>query len=106
MEFLRSLVPTVISGDGVATEPGGSLPRETGPRLLKVKRLGLLGMGSTIEEEPPHQAASNIARPPRSSRTRLRGHLLHIRRELSYPVGEDGGGCDGSARNGELEMFV
>lgn len=73
MEFLRSLVPTVISGDGVATEPGGSLPRETGPRLLKVKRLGLLTMGSTIEEEPQDPVLSNLARPPRSGRTRLKG---------------------------------
>lgn len=41
MEFLKSLVPTVISGDGglPATDGGGVWPRETGPRLLRMKRL-------------------------------------------------------------------
>ncbi len=41
MEFLKSLVPTVISGDGglPATDAGGVWPRETGPRLLRMKRL-------------------------------------------------------------------
>uniref|UniRef100_A0A3Q1ITR4 Uncharacterized protein n=1 Tax=Anabas testudineus TaxID=64144 RepID=A0A3Q1ITR4_ANATE len=51
MEFLKSLVPAVISGEG-ATEHGGALPRETGPRLLRMKRMGLLAMGQTIEEDP------------------------------------------------------
>lgn len=56
MEFLKSLV---ISGDGGGTvESGGLLPRETGPRLLRVKRLSLLSMGPTIDEdqEAPGQA--------------------------------------------------
>uniref|UniRef100_A0A8D0ANC1 Furry homolog, like n=1 Tax=Sander lucioperca TaxID=283035 RepID=A0A8D0ANC1_SANLU len=51
MEFLKSLVPSVISGEG-PIEHGGVLPRETGPRLLRMKRLGLLAMGQTIEEVP------------------------------------------------------
>uniref|UniRef100_A0A4W6EDW8 Furry homolog, like n=1 Tax=Lates calcarifer TaxID=8187 RepID=A0A4W6EDW8_LATCA len=51
MEFLKSLVPAVISGEG-PTEHGGALAKETGPRLLRIKRLGLLAMGQTIEEGP------------------------------------------------------
>lgn len=51
MEFLKSLVPAVISGEG-PIEHGGALPRESGPRLLRMKRLGLLAMGQTIEEDP------------------------------------------------------
>uniref|UniRef100_A0A3Q0T083 Furry homolog, like n=1 Tax=Amphilophus citrinellus TaxID=61819 RepID=A0A3Q0T083_AMPCI len=50
MDFLKSLVPAVISGEG-STEHGGTEPREPGPRLLRVKRLGLLSMGQTIEED-------------------------------------------------------
>ena len=71
MEFLRSLVPTVISGEGVAPETalsrekGAALLRETGPRLLSMKRLSLLAMSSTIQEEDVS------ARPPRP--TGLRG---------------------------------
>ncbi|XP_076873220.1 uncharacterized protein LOC143523009 [Brachyhypopomus gauderio] len=49
MDFLKSLV---ISGDGGgASEAAGSSPRETGPRLLRMKRLSLLAMGQTIEED-------------------------------------------------------
>uniref|UniRef100_A0A8D3ARR9 Furry homolog, like n=1 Tax=Scophthalmus maximus TaxID=52904 RepID=A0A8D3ARR9_SCOMX len=51
MEFLKSLVPAVMSGEGTV-EHGGALPRETGPRLVRMKRLGLLAMGQTIEEDP------------------------------------------------------
>lgn len=51
MEFLRSLVPAVISGDGSA-EQFGALPRETGPRLISIKRLGFLAMGQTVDEDP------------------------------------------------------
>ena len=72
MEFLRSLVPTVISGEGVAPETAlsrekgaAALPRETGPRLLSMRRLSLLAMGSTVQEEDAS------ARPPRP--TGLRG---------------------------------
>lgn len=51
MEFLRSLVPAVISGEGSA-EQFGALPRETGPRLISIKRLGFLAMGQTVDEDP------------------------------------------------------
>lgn len=71
MEFLKSLVPAAMSGEGPA-EPGGALPRETGPRLLRVKRLGLLAMGQTIEEDTTNRVTS-ATRPARSSRTRLKG---------------------------------
>ncbi|KAL4635429.1 hypothetical protein GN956_G14687 [Arapaima gigas] len=48
----QSLVPTAVSAD-VALETGAGPPvRESGPRLLRVKRLGLLSMGHTIEESP------------------------------------------------------
>ncbi|XP_017543392.1 protein furry homolog-like [Pygocentrus nattereri] len=67
MEFLRSLVPTVISGDGGGlVEPTGLLPREMGPRLLRMKRLSLLSMGQTIEEDPGGLAQP--VRPPRLTR--------------------------------------
>lgn len=77
MEFLKSLVPSVISGEG-ATEHGGALPRETGPRLLRMKRMGLLAMGHTIEEDlvdPVIEIDPEIgsSRPARSTRTRLKG---------------------------------
>uniref|UniRef100_A0A667Y7E7 Furry homolog, like n=1 Tax=Myripristis murdjan TaxID=586833 RepID=A0A667Y7E7_9TELE len=66
MEFLKSLVPAVISGDG-PIEHGGALPRETGPRLLRMKRLGLLAMGQTIDEDQvdPATSSSRLARPSR-----------------------------------------
>ncbi|KAG8003464.1 Protein furry-like protein-like [Nibea albiflora] len=51
MDFLKSLVPAVISGEG-PIEHGGALPKDTGPRLLRMKRLGLLVMGQTIDEDP------------------------------------------------------
>lgn len=51
MDFLKSLVPAVISGEG-PIEHGGALPKDTGPRLLRMKRLGLLVMGQTIDEGP------------------------------------------------------
>nr|XP_054590835.1 protein furry homolog-like isoform X2 [Nothobranchius furzeri] len=51
MDFLKSLVPAVISGEA-PVEHGVILPKESGPRLLRMKRLGLLTMGQTIEEDP------------------------------------------------------
>lgn len=77
MEFLRSLVPAAISGEG-PIEHGGALPRETGPRLLRMKRLGLLAMGQTIEEDPVDamikvDLGTGSSRPARSNRTRLKG---------------------------------
>uniref|UniRef100_A0A8C4H0C4 Furry homolog, like n=1 Tax=Dicentrarchus labrax TaxID=13489 RepID=A0A8C4H0C4_DICLA len=76
MEFLKSLVPAVISGEG-PIEHGGAVPRDSGPRLLRMKRLGLLVMGQTIDEDPidpvievdPGIASST---PARSNRTRLK----------------------------------
>ncbi|KAK9518921.1 hypothetical protein VZT92_021687 [Zoarces viviparus] len=51
MEFLKSLVPGGMSGEG-PVDHGGGLARDTGPRLLRIKRLGLLAMGQTTEEYP------------------------------------------------------
>lgn len=77
MEFLKSLVPAVISGEG-PTEHGGALAKETGPRLLRIKRLGLLAMGQTIEEGPVDpmlevDPGTGSSRPDRSNQTRLKG---------------------------------
>lgn len=77
MEFLKSLVPAVISGDGY-NEHKEVVPRDSGPRLLRLKRLGLLAMGQTIDEDPierkmgvdPGMRSSRLAC---SSRTRFKG---------------------------------
>lgn len=79
MEFLKSLVPAVISGEG-PLEHGTASPRETGPRLLR-KRFGLLAMGQTIEEDPVDvvmEVDSGIgsSRPVGSYRTHLRGMMM------------------------------
>ncbi|XP_052391588.1 protein furry homolog-like isoform X2 [Carassius gibelio] len=57
MEFLKSLVPTVISGDGglPATDTGVVWPRETGPRLLRMKRL----VSQASEEEQDGSSLTN-----------------------------------------------
>nr|XP_023679418.1 protein furry homolog-like isoform X2 [Paramormyrops kingsleyae] len=74
MDFLKSLVPAAVSGEVNLEEGGGSAPspglRETGPRLLRVKRLNLLSMGQAVEEGP-----EGPARGPkliRSNRNRLK----------------------------------
>ncbi|XP_056115791.1 protein furry homolog-like isoform X2 [Rhinichthys klamathensis goyatoka] len=74
MEFLKSLVPTVISGDGglQATDTGGVWPRETGPRLLRMKRL----VSQTNEED--QDGSSPTSRPA----VRLQRH----RAKASVPV--------------------
>lgn len=77
MEFLKSLVPAVISGEG-HIEHDGAVPKDTGPRLLRMKRLGLLVMGQTIDEDPVDQMIEvdpgiSSSRPARSNRTRLKG---------------------------------
>lgn len=77
MEFLRSLVPAVISGE-TPVEHGSALPKDSGPRLLRMKRLGLLSMGQTIEEDPidPEtkvQSRLSSSRPAWSNQTRLKG---------------------------------
>lgn len=77
MEFLKSLVPAVISGEG-PIDHSGAVPRDTGPRLLSMKRLGLLVMGQTIDEDPEDlmivvEPGTGSSRPARSNRTRLKG---------------------------------
>lgn len=64
MEFLKSLVPGAMSAEGPVEHRGG-LPRETGPRLLRMRRLSLLAMGQAIEEVP--------AEPVRWNRTGVKG---------------------------------
>ncbi|XP_034036419.1 protein furry homolog-like isoform X6 [Thalassophryne amazonica] len=70
MEFLRSLVPAVISGEG-SIEHVGEMPKEMGPRLLHMKRLGLLAMGQTIEEDLV-DLVTDSTRPVCINRTRLK----------------------------------
>lgn len=82
MDFLKSLVPAVISGEG-PIEHGGALPKDTGPRLLRMKRLGLLVMGHTIDEDPVDPMMEvdpgiGSSRPARNG-ARLKGTTqLHI----------------------------
>ncbi|KAM6920926.1 protein furry homolog-like isoform 5-T5 [Xenentodon cancila] len=76
MEFLKSLVPAAISGEG-PVEHGGSLPKESGTRLLRMKRLGLLAMGQTVEEDLVDPVINSFAgmsssRLAHSSQTRLK----------------------------------
>ncbi|XP_053287004.1 protein furry homolog-like isoform X4 [Pleuronectes platessa] len=94
MEFLKSLVPAAISGEG-PSEHGGALPRETGPRLLRMKRLGLLVMGQTIEEVPVDPVIevgprTGSSRPGSSNRARFKGHIRHIRK-ISFLLHVGGG---------------
>ncbi|KAM6362283.1 protein furry homolog-like isoform 4-T4 [Alca torda] len=49
MEFLKKIVPTVISGDVVVDV--GSTARESSPRLLKMRRVRLFSLGQTIDED-------------------------------------------------------
>ncbi|XP_053920506.1 protein furry homolog-like isoform X1 [Cuculus canorus] len=49
MEFLKKIVPTAVSGDVVLDI--GSTARESSPRLLKMKRVRLLLLGQTIDED-------------------------------------------------------
>lgn len=77
MEFLKSLVPAVISGEGSA-ELFGALPRETGPRLISIKRLGLMVMGQTVDEDPVDHLATidpglNSSRPARRNQSPQKG---------------------------------
>lgn len=77
MEFLKSLVPAVISGEG-PTDLDGAVPRDTGPRLLRIKRLGLMVMGQTIDEDPVDHMAEvddgmGSSRPARRNQTHHKG---------------------------------
>ncbi|XP_075608306.1 protein furry homolog-like isoform X1 [Balearica regulorum gibbericeps] len=49
MEFLKKIVPTVVSGDVVLDV--GSTARESSPRLLKMRRVRLCSLGQTIDED-------------------------------------------------------
>ncbi|XP_075005143.1 protein furry homolog-like isoform X12 [Calonectris borealis] len=49
MEFLKKIVPTVVSGDVVLDV--GSTARESSPRLLKMRRVRLFSLGQTIDED-------------------------------------------------------
>lgn len=74
MEFLKSLVPVIIS-----REQDEAAPRDTGSRLLHMKRLSLLVMGHTIDED---QVPQVIALDPRTSSSKPgcnnRSHLKGI----------------------------
>ncbi|XP_063321968.1 protein furry homolog-like isoform X5 [Pelmatolapia mariae] len=101
MDFLKSLVPAVISGEGSA-EHGGTEPREPGPRLLRVKRLGLLTMGQTIEEDlvdpvTKQDAGIGSSRHARSNHTRLKGNIHHIKKVSFLNHAGDGRGHNASA---------
>ncbi|KAM6346481.1 protein furry homolog-like isoform 3-T3 [Podargus strigoides] len=52
MEFLKKIVPTVVSGDVVLDV--GSTARESSPRLLKMRRVRLFLLGQTIDEDETH----------------------------------------------------
>lgn len=49
MDFLKKVVPSVMSGDVVLDV--GSTIRESSPKLLKMKRVSLLSVGHTIDED-------------------------------------------------------
>lgn len=73
MEFLKSLVPVIISG-----EQDGAVPRDTGSRLLHMKRLGLLVMGHTIDEDQVPQVKAldpriGSSKPGCKKRSHLKG---------------------------------
>ncbi|XP_030290047.1 protein furry homolog-like isoform X2 [Sparus aurata] len=101
MEFLKSLVPAVISGEG-PIDHSGAVPRDTGPRLLSMKRLGLLVMGQTIDEDPEDlmivvEPGTGSSRPARSNRTRLKGNIRHIRKISFFQHAGGGKGHNASA---------
>ncbi|XP_072295543.1 protein furry homolog-like isoform X5 [Eucyclogobius newberryi] len=82
MEFLKSLVPASMSGDAaVGDHSAGS--KETGPRLLRMRRLGLLAMGHTIEEDTPEPGGLDVG----AKRHALKGNIRHIRKRsfFSHP---------------------
>ncbi|TNN42909.1 hypothetical protein EYF80_046912 [Liparis tanakae] len=66
-----------MSGEA-PVEHWGVLPRDTGPRLLGIRRLGLLAMGQTIEEGPADPLPGG--EPGRWNRTGLKGNIRHIRK--------------------------
>ncbi|XP_069049817.1 protein furry homolog-like isoform X4 [Lepisosteus oculatus] len=62
MDFLKRVVPAVMSGD--AGLEAGAPSRDGAPRLLRIRRLGLLSMGQTIDED--EGAAPGLHRPSRA----------------------------------------
>ncbi|KAI1888720.1 hypothetical protein AGOR_G00171640 [Albula goreensis] len=52
MDFLKNFVPTVESGEGPLEALPLALPREIGPRLLRMKRLSLLSLGQAFDQGP------------------------------------------------------
>ncbi|XP_029563421.1 protein furry homolog-like isoform X11 [Salmo trutta] len=84
MEFLRSLVPAVISGDVGAVESGGALPRETGPRLLRMKRL--LAIGQTTEEDQQGLVNNSTTRPIRSNHIKASAPVNSLSRRRAPSV--------------------
>lgn len=81
MEFLKSLVPTVGSVEASA-EDGTASSREPAPRLLRMKRLGLLAMGHTIEEDVAYPVVKvdpgvGFSKSARSKQMRFRGTSMH-----------------------------
>ncbi|XP_024114738.1 protein furry homolog-like isoform X7 [Oryzias melastigma] len=84
MEFLKSLVPTVISVEA-SSEDGAASSREPGPRLLRIKRLGLLAMGHTIEDDVADPGIKvdpgmGFSKSARSKQMRFRGNSRHIKK--------------------------
>ncbi|XP_069057619.1 protein furry homolog-like isoform X2 [Pleurodeles waltl] len=49
MDFFKKVVPSVMSGDVVLDV--GSTVRESSPKLLKMRRVSLLSLGQTIDED-------------------------------------------------------
>ncbi|XP_075943435.1 protein furry homolog-like isoform X3 [Anarhichas minor] len=101
MEFLKSLVPGVMSGEG-PVDHGGGLPRDTGPRLLRMKRLGLLAMGQTTEEYPVVPIVEvdpglGFSKPVRWNRNPLKGNICPIRKFSFFHHAGGGRGHDASA---------
>ncbi|KAM9479214.1 protein furry homolog-like isoform 8-T8 [Salvelinus alpinus] len=84
MEFLRSLVPAVISGDVGTVESGGALPRETGPRLLRMKRL--LAIGQTTEEDQQGLVNTSTTRPIHSNHIKASAPVSSLSRRRAPSV--------------------
>ncbi|XP_075901775.1 protein furry homolog-like isoform X4 [Nelusetta ayraudi] len=101
MEFLRSLVPAVISGEGSA-EQFGALPRETGPRLISIRRLGFLAMGQTVDEDPVDHVAAvdpglRSSRSARRNKSPQKGNFRHIKKVSFFQHAGGGRVLDASA---------
>ncbi|XP_072719106.1 protein furry homolog-like isoform X2 [Ciconia boyciana] len=61
MEFLKKIVPTVVSGDVVLDV--GTTASESSPRLLKMRRVRLFSLGQTIDED----GETHVLRPDYTS---------------------------------------